>query len=255
MTVAVQKSEFYNTSWKVPKHLKTKTQWDELGRKISGEPSATVQYYRGKTTDLYPIESTTLKRVIQSVIPKVFPPSIENIGAALYEVNKAAKRRRDAASSCYESGVHGFAAHQKSVKESHYALKDAVIKTANATNMTTFMGYHSSSHEREMHSIEHKGSCDSFYDGRGDCYQCGAMVTKEIVTNTNYFACYQIGEFRFHMPLAIKPDGEVLELGNWISSAAPCGTRMKLKDAIATLRYFIGSSPVELTSAAKEQSA
>ena len=48
----------------------------------------------------------------------------ENILLAIWSVNRAAKRRLDAAEASYSGGLHGFAGHHKSEKDQYYRLKD-----------------------------------------------------------------------------------------------------------------------------------
>jgi hypothetical protein len=60
-------------------------------------------------------------------ISATFDPTPENVMRAVLTVNRAAKRRRDAAASSYEKGLHGFAGMHKIEKERCYRLKDIGI--------------------------------------------------------------------------------------------------------------------------------
>jgi hypothetical protein len=51
----------------------------------------------------------------------------ENIMLAIWSVNRAAKRRRDAAEASYEKDLHGFAGAHKGAKDRYYRLKDIGI--------------------------------------------------------------------------------------------------------------------------------
>jgi hypothetical protein len=52
------------------------------------------------------------------------PVSPETVLLAVWSVNRAAKRRRDAAASSYEQHQHGFAGHHRCKKQEYYDLKD-----------------------------------------------------------------------------------------------------------------------------------
>jgi hypothetical protein len=66
----------------------------------------------------------TKSRVLAAVHLEQTP---DNILLAIWSVNRAAKRRRDAAESFYEKDLHGFAGAHKKAKDRYYRLKDIGI--------------------------------------------------------------------------------------------------------------------------------
>lgn len=56
--------------------------------------------------------------------PVAFPVTPDNILAAMFSVNRSAKRNRDAAQACYRSSAHGLAKYRRLQKEMCYSLKD-----------------------------------------------------------------------------------------------------------------------------------
>lgn len=56
--------------------------------------------------------------------PVAFPVTAGNILAAMFSVNRSAKRNRDAAQACYRSSAHGLAKYRRLQKELCYSLKD-----------------------------------------------------------------------------------------------------------------------------------
>lgn len=75
--------------------------------------------------------------------------------AAIFTVNRAAKRYRDAASSCYTHKIHGFARANKRKKEDLYLLKDKGIKVAYTAGLLACEGKQGSSY---------------IYQGNGYCF-------------------------------------------------------------------------------------
>lgn len=60
----------------------------------------------------------------REIAAAALPVTPENVLVAVWSVNRAAKRRRDAASACYSADAHGFAGHHRERKERYYLLKD-----------------------------------------------------------------------------------------------------------------------------------
>ena len=122
---------------------KTETQWNKVGMKLKyeAEPAAFV-YVRGRGTHypLYTSDAIEPKRKQRA--GQVLPLSPKNIGSALYEINKAAKRRRDAAREAYGSHDHKRATSSRAEKDDFYRLKDAVMARAIAAGMAKFVGHH-----------------------------------------------------------------------------------------------------------------
>jgi hypothetical protein len=80
------------------------------------------------------------------VIPKrkttARPPQAVDVLAALWTVNRAAKRRRDAAQACYQGRAHGFARAHKRTKAEYYRLKSQALHHLLAEGRLRIAGYH-----------------------------------------------------------------------------------------------------------------
>lgn len=75
------------------------------------------------------------------VLPPVTPDSI---AAAVRTVNRAAKRRRDAASTSYAFDMHGLARHNKRAKHDLYQLKDKGFRYLRRAGLMHCIGRHGS---------------------------------------------------------------------------------------------------------------
>ena len=133
--------------------LRTRTQWTELGQAVLADarPGATFSGYYDDY-DLYPESATRPKRRVAS-----HPPKKIDLLHAIFAVTRAAKRFRDAASSCYDRNAHGFAGTNRARKKELNELKDRGIVAAVAAgriapvaargNLTEYRGegycYHS----------------------------------------------------------------------------------------------------------------
>jgi hypothetical protein len=82
-----------------------------------------------RESDLVPVAKRTEK-----------PPRAIDLLAAVFCVNRSAKRYRDAAGDCYESGTHGLAKAAKQRKERLYGLKDRGIAEAFRQGSIQFVG-------------------------------------------------------------------------------------------------------------------
>jgi hypothetical protein len=70
------------------------------------------------------------------------PPQLVDVLAAVWTVNRAAKRRRDAAQACYQGRAHGFANSHKETKEQYYRLKSQALHYLLAEGKLQVVGYH-----------------------------------------------------------------------------------------------------------------
>lgn len=72
------------------------------------------------------------------------PPPIttDNVLRACWTVNRAAKRYRDAAASCYGYGCHSFAGSNKSKKENCYDAKDKALRWLISNGHVRSLGLH-----------------------------------------------------------------------------------------------------------------
>lgn len=247
----------------VPDGCKTKTQWGTEGMRPKAGVSPTAYVYINGRTHfaLYDTEAVTPKAVPTPGVAKALTP--ENIGAALFEINKGAKRRRDAASQMYDSQRHSLAGIHKEKKEAYYELKDDVIREASRSGLATLVGYHTKyqiqTHRQLVEPIEYDNDRDE--DDSDDPNVIGnegyepdapfddsedrpkpkryTNVTSKLVT---HMACYELGGFRFHTIIDSIPEQsavDVADLGEWLSKATPRSLHMPLKDAIATLDAYL----------------
>jgi hypothetical protein len=72
------------------------------------------------------------------------PVTPQNVLAAMFSVNRSAKRYRDAAQSCYQSGAHGFAKTHRKRKVKLYDLKERGLVHAYRADLVVAVGLHGS---------------------------------------------------------------------------------------------------------------
>jgi hypothetical protein len=110
---------------------KTTKDWHALGFKPApgqkpwrivefdiGSRSATAYFWR---------REQLVERKKRKIVAEKIAATPENIAAAVFAVNRAAKRRRDAASNAYEAQSHGFARLHSAEKKKLYQMKDRGI--------------------------------------------------------------------------------------------------------------------------------
>jgi len=250
---------------KVPDTYKTKTQWNKEGMRLKSnvEPAAYV-YAKARNThyELYSCAEVEPKTKQRPGEPLHHTP--ENIGAALYEINKAAKRRRDAAQRAYDKGAHGLAGNHRQEKKRLYDLKDRVIRKAFDEGLSQLVGYHSKKDRRNRLAWVYDGNgsddCDhevsgwddDDFDELPDGQSSPRRIQIEETTTTNMI-CYELAGFRFHVIVEQIPKdavSEIEDLGEWISKATPRTKHMTLKVAEATLKRYLTQ---ERTTDAKEE--
>jgi len=83
-----------------------------------GSRSATAYFWR---------REQLVERKQRKIVAEKIAATPENIAAAVFAVNRAAKRRRDAASNAYETQSHGFARLHSAEKKKLYQMKDRGI--------------------------------------------------------------------------------------------------------------------------------
>lgn len=238
----------------VPDGLKTKTQWSDEGMRLlrDVEPAAFAyggsQHSRNAHYALFSRKQVEPKRRQRPGNP--LPPTAENLATALFEINKAAKRRRDAAASAYARRKHNLATRRKEEKEAFYDLKDRVLRELVHGGVATLVGVHSKvdiRNHREWIDENDGAPCQDAVDDEGP----RVVETEgrwETVPErcTTCMVCYEVAGFRFHKPIDAPPDGadaEVKDLGEWMSKATPRPLKMTLKDAEATLRAYLDARP------------
>jgi hypothetical protein len=99
-------------------------------RPKTGERPAKIEEWkyhsRRGTRHLWRLDQTVAVKP-RNLIPAEIEPTAENVLRAVWSVNRAAKRRRDAAQSSYQQAMHGFAGRHREQKEEYYRLKDRGI--------------------------------------------------------------------------------------------------------------------------------
>jgi len=237
----------------VPDALKTKTQWSDEGMRLlrDVEPAAFVyggsQYSRRAHYALYSQDQVEPKR--RQRPGNALPATAENIATALFEINKAAKRRRDSAASAYVQRKHDLATRRKQEKQAFYDLKDRVLAKLISGGVATVVGYHSKldtcTHREWIENdenVEAQEDDDGALDDEGSSLSTDGRWVTVAERHTTFMVCYEVAGFRFHQLTEAPPTGtevEVQDLGAWMSKASPRPMKMTLKDAKATLRAFM----------------
>ena len=130
------------------------TAWRQFGRKvISGSKPHAIRTCRfsGKSrakSVTYAVYRQDQTLAMQKRKPPrkavAYPFTSENVLAALFAVNRSAKRYRDAAQTCYQSDAHGFAKAHKKRKEKLYDLKEQGLVHAYRAGFVVAVGLHGS---------------------------------------------------------------------------------------------------------------
>ena len=212
----------------------------------NAEPSAYV-YINGRNEhyELYVENAMTARKTVRP--GKTLPTTPDNIGAALFEINKAAKRRRDAATRAYGKRRHGAAGVQKNAKENLYDLKNRVLEKSIANGWAHLVGYHTKNDSRTSRVWKDSNPDEVFPGDEVDHDQDHANGSRgqwiEVIEERQTaMALYELGGFRFHMILDAVPIAtsiEITDLGDWLSGATPRTKHMTLKDAEATLDAYL----------------
>ena len=121
------------------------TEWGRRGYRVrpGQEPHAWLSGRVGKGTGkkitwpVYRLDQVEPKRTLTTR-----PPQAIDVLAAVWVVNRAAKRYRDAAQACYQGRAHGFASVNKQKKEDYYRLKSQALHHLVASGRLQVVGYH-----------------------------------------------------------------------------------------------------------------
>lgn len=175
----------------------TRTEWSRRDRSIipGSQPVGRRRTGWGQLVDLYSESQTRPKRRQRPAVAySVETP--ETLLAAIFSVNRSAKRYRDAASLCYEACNHlGAAAHSRT-KQRLYRLKDAGVVWAVRKGWLTPVAQHKSV---------------TVYRGEGYCFHSvlcpSGWAPTKIINDEPY-----------------------------VEQQARSATEIPLKDAVATLR-------------------
>jgi hypothetical protein len=120
------------------------SEWGRRGYRVlpDQEPHGWLsgQVGNGRTSITWPVyrkDQVVAKRKVTAR-----PPQVVDVLAAVWTVNRAAKRRRDAAQACYQGRAHGFAKAHKETKEEYYCLKSQALHYLLAEGRLRVVGYH-----------------------------------------------------------------------------------------------------------------
>jgi len=118
---------------------KSRTEWESLGYKVPAgtHPHAVVRGWHQRY-EVFRENQVVPKRKRKPAPPKEIP-----ILAALWAINRRAKRHRDTAQRMYRHGQHGFARHEREAKEHLYSQKGQVLHYLLDEGTLLVVGYHS----------------------------------------------------------------------------------------------------------------
>jgi hypothetical protein len=121
---------------KIPLYNRTEMSLKGLSLRSKATP---VKYIRNRyiTYPVYRLEDFIQKRKVTKK-----EPVIVDILAAIFTINRTAKRYRDAASTCYKKEYHNFARMWKDKKNELYHLKNTGIAYAISNGLITFHSEH-----------------------------------------------------------------------------------------------------------------
>lgn len=135
-----------HTLVKDPEIAVSQTEWGRRGFKVKPEEIRNpLSRIRGGVGNGKVIEWCVYRK--DQVIPKKPTPAVKEpvlvtILAAVWGINRAAKRNRDAAQNYYQAGKHGFAGHAKETKEYYYNLKSQTIEHLAKEGILIPSGFH-----------------------------------------------------------------------------------------------------------------
>jgi len=109
---------------------KSRPAWRKENRKVKA--NAEPRGYGTRLYGVYPVYALEETEPVRQAPPPVAgdPNDPAALLAAIFSVNRSAKRFRDAASSCYAKEVHGLAKANRQRKERLYSLKDVGVAAA-----------------------------------------------------------------------------------------------------------------------------
>lgn len=158
----------------------------------SGVKSVTYAVYRHDQTFAMKRRNPPREAVAHPLTP-------ENVLAAMFSVYRSAKRYRDAAQSCYQSDVHGFARMHRKQKEALYRLKERGLVHAFREGLVVAVGLHGSL---------------TVYRGEGYCFHSPLRPENVMLETTS-------------------------EESVFVESKPRQSSEMRLMDAVATLEQLV----------------
>jgi restriction system protein len=249
----------------VPPPLRTRTQWRREGLRVRDDAIPQAFFYSIYYRRRYPLFqlSDTDPTTRRSHVPGIALPFSDNsLAQAMQTINDAAKRRRDSASAFYQKGRHGRARLSKAEKEAFYELKDEVLQRLVSQGRARTTAYHlqelafapraprcfplrSTPWSADLRDWEDDDEWSVDIDPT-------AAETPTAATETNASArltTLEVIEFAghtFHRPLETPP--ERVDFDKQITGLSPARAlgRIRLRDALATLRTYLSQPRIVL---------
>jgi hypothetical protein len=169
------------------------------------------------------------------------------IALALYNLNKAAKRRRDAANSFFKKNMEGLALYHRVIMKEYYDLKDRVLRKARADRLASIIGYHRQTYERPKRVL-YCSECGNIVNGiiQHQNFCGGEPQWKTLGTEKvdQWLEVYDFCGFIFHIP-CLKPyqqdlrGAEVKNLKMWTSSSTSKQKTLSVRLAKKILEIYL----------------
>lgn len=172
------------------------------------------------------------------------------LALALYSVNKAAKRQRDAANNSYSGGAKYLAFYFSQKKEKYYQLKNEVIKKLEKEGKAKLVAFHQQTVPKVVAHFVCEDCGEEVEDFREHREWCGGEVSKEFETIEvkQWLALYEFEGFYYHLPISqpspeeMKKVSKVKDLGLWMSSRETKIKTLKLEQAQKILEAYLKTS-------------
>ena len=191
---------------KNPKEAISKTEWRKRGRAVkTGETPHAERYINShghaQYYNVFREDQTRKLRRTQDTEPIL----VDEL-AALFTLNRSAKRWRNTAKKQYESESHGLAGNAKRQKVRRYDLKGQALHYLIAEGRLSFVGHH------------------KFQDG-------------------NYAEILKGEGYCFHRPCASPNNPEAATVIDEIEAKPRGATEPRIKDAVFTIETFLNGKP------------
>lgn len=180
----------------------SETAWRQQKRKlkVNAEPAG----YKRAHSKQWPVYTEDQTEPMRQVKQK--PPQKVDVLAAVWTVNRYAKRMRDKAARCYSTRTYSFASDAKCRKEEAYKLKNQVLAHLLNDGVVQVQGYH----------------------------RFGDDLYAYILAGSGY---------TFHQPCPEPENPETAECREAIEAKPKSAAECKLKDAMYTIKEFLRGRP------------
>jgi len=186
--------------WDHPAQSETAWRQQKRKRKADAQPCGYKSAHH-KEWPVYTEDQTEPMRQVQQK-----PPQKVDILAAVWTVNRYAKRMRDKAAGCYSKRAHSFASDARCRKEEAYALKNQVLAHLLNDRVLQVQGYH----------------------------RFGDDLYAYILGGNGY---------TFHQPCPAPEDPKGVEYRSDIEAKPKSAAECNLKDAMHTIKQFLSERP------------